>query len=64
MAFLTFIATGLFTLVAFDAVSSDIIAVGPRVTSLDVPKMVYTKQPMNAEYRPYCVQRNTIIKGL
>ena len=55
-AFLTFISTGWFTLVAFDAVSSDIMAVGPRVISLDVPNMVYTKHPMNAEYRPYCTR--------
>lgn len=36
------------------AVIKDMIAVGPRVISLDVPKKTYTKQPMNAEYNPYC----------
>ena len=32
---------------------SDIIAVGPSVMSLLVPRKQYTKQPRNAEYSPY-----------
>lgn len=32
------------------------MAVGPMVMSLQLPRSVYTKQPMNAEYRPYCEQ--------
>jgi hypothetical protein len=32
----------------------DMIAVGPKVISLLVPKIQYTKQPIKAEYRPYC----------
>lgn len=32
---------------------SDMMAVGPRVMSLDVPRKMYTKLPMNAEYKPY-----------
>ena len=34
-------------------VMRDMMAVGPSVMSLDVPNTMYTKQPMNAEYRPY-----------
>ena len=32
----------------------DIIAVGPSVTSFDVPRRVYKKTPMKLEYKPYC----------
>ena len=38
--------------------SKDIIAVGPRVMSLDVPRNVYTNTPINAAYRPYCKKYN------
>ena len=31
------------------AVIKDMMAVGPNVTSFDVPKNVYTKHPMKAE---------------
>ena len=48
-AFLTLTLSGWLTLVALDATSKDIIAVGPNVMSLDVPNIVYTKQPMKAE---------------
>ena len=34
---------------AYSAVKMDIIAVGPTVTSLLLPKIMYTKHPMNAE---------------
>lgn len=37
-----------------EAVKRERMAVGPNVMSLLVPKMVYMKQPMNAEYSPYC----------
>lgn len=37
-------------------VSRDMMAVGPSVMSLAVPINMYTKQPINAEYRPYCKQ--------
>ena len=40
--------------VAKAAVIRDMIAVGPRVMSLEVPSSAYTKGPINAEYRPYC----------
>lgn len=32
----------------------DMMAVGPSVTSLEVPKRQQMKQPMKEEYRPYC----------
>ena len=38
---------------AYSAVIKDIMAVGPTVMSLELPKMQYTKPPMKAEYRPY-----------
>ena len=41
--------------VANAAVIKDIMAVGPSVISLEVPKIVYIKQPMKAEYNPYCI---------
>ena len=34
-------------------VSKERMAVGPRDTSLLVPKKLYTKHPINEEYRPY-----------
>lgn len=37
------------------------IAVGPTGTSLQDPKMVYTKHAMKDEYKPYC-KTNQIIK--
>lgn len=49
IAFLTLILSGWWMLVALDATSNDIIAVGPSEMSLDVPNIVYTKQPMKAE---------------
>jgi hypothetical protein len=39
--------------VAKAAVNRDMMAVGPSVMSFDVPRNVYTKQPINAEYNPY-----------
>ena len=42
------------------AVSNDITAVGPMFTSFDVPSSTYMKQPMYAEYKPYC--NNTVIE--
>ena len=38
---------------ACSAVMRDMMAVGPTVMSLELPNSVYTKHPMNAEYRPY-----------
>lgn len=38
---------------AYSAVIRDMMAVGPTVMSLELPKMQYTKPPMKAEYRPY-----------
>ena len=38
---------------ACSAVIKDIMAVGPTVMSLELPKMQYMKQPMKAEYNPY-----------
>ena len=38
----------------FVAVISDMMAVGPSVTSFDVPSSTYTKHPMKALYSPYC----------
>lgn len=35
------------------AVIRDMMAVGPNVMSLDVPRKQYTKHPINAEYSPY-----------
>lgn len=35
------------------AVIRDMSAVGPRVISLEVPRKMYRKQPMKAEYNPY-----------
>ena len=35
------------------ATIKDMIAVGPRVMSLEVPSTVYTKQPIKEEYSPY-----------
>lgn len=32
---------------------SDMMAVGPIVTSLQLPNKAYTKHPMKAEYNPY-----------
>ena len=37
---------------AFSPVIKAMIAVGPTVTSLVLPKMQYIKQPMKAEYKP------------
>jgi hypothetical protein len=37
-------------------VSSDNSAVGPMLTSLQVPNTMYTTEPAKAEYRPYCKQ--------
>ena len=34
---------------AYSAVKMDIIAVGPTVTSLLLPNIMYTKHPINAE---------------
>ena len=48
-AFRTLILSGWCMLVALDATSKDIIAVGPSVTSLELPNIAYTKQPMNDE---------------
>ena len=38
---------------AYSAVKIDMIAVGPTVTSLLLPNIIYIKQPINAEYKPY-----------
>ncbi|MPC31035.1 hypothetical protein E2C01_024310 [Portunus trituberculatus] len=37
----------------------DMMAVGPMVMSLQLPRNMYTKQPMKAEYSPYCRGNNT-----
>ncbi|CAN7950098.1 unnamed protein product [Ixodes pacificus] len=37
----------------YSAVMMDMMAVGPIVRSLQLPKMAYMKPPMNAVYRPY-----------
>ena len=37
----------------YDAVIRAIIAVGPTVISLELPKIRYMKHPINAEYSPY-----------
>lgn len=39
--------------VAKVAVMRDMMAVGPSVMSLAVPRKQYTKHPMKAEYKPY-----------
>jgi len=36
------------------ATSSDVMATGPIVMSLDEPNNVYMKTPMKDEYKPYC----------
>ena len=38
---------------ANSAMSRDMMAVGPRVMSLAVPRKQYMKTPINAEYKPY-----------
>ena len=39
---------------AKDATKEDIIEVGPTVTSLDVPKKMYTKAPEGSIYVKIC----------
>ena len=48
-------------LLAYSAVKSDIIAVGPTVTSLQLPKIMYIKHPINAEWRPYWKWKENVI---
>lgn len=43
--------------VAKVAVMRDMMAVGPSVMSLAVPRKQYTKHPMKAEYKPYCKEK-------
>lgn len=46
--------------VAKVAVMRDMMAVGPSVMSLAVPRKQYTKHPMKAEYKPYCKKKMKI----
>ena len=41
------------SLLAYSDVKRAIIAVGPTVISLQLPKIMYMKHPINAEYKPY-----------
>jgi hypothetical protein len=36
-------------------------AVGPMVISLQLPNTTYTKQPTNAEYKPYCNKQTAML---
>lgn len=60
MAYVASSCTGDFS-EANSAMRSDMMAVGPRVMSLAVPRKQYINTPINAEYSPYYKQIQTRI---